>query len=37
MIAPWREKALQTILSDYDLKVIFNADEFGVFNQRLPN
>ena len=31
MTAPWEETALATILSRYQLKDIFNADEFGLF------
>ena len=37
MLAPWNEKTLPTILSKYDLTDIFNADEFGLFYQCLPN
>ena len=37
MVAPWNEATLPTLLSKYDLKDIFNADEFGLFYQRLPN
>ena len=36
MVAPWNETTLPTLLSKYDLKYIFNADEFGLFYQCLP-
>ena len=36
MIAPWYETRLPTILSDYALADIYNADEFGLFFQALP-
>ena len=36
MVAPWNETTLPTLLSKYDLKDIFNADEFGLFYQCLP-
>ena len=37
MAAPWTETTLPTILSRYPLENIFNADEFGLFYQCLPN
>ena len=37
MVAPWNETTLPTLLSKYDLKDIFNTDEFGLFYQCLPN
>ena len=37
MVASWNETALPTRLSKYDLTDIFNADEFGLFYQCLPN
>ena len=37
MTAPWTETTLPTILSRYLLENIFNADEFGLFYQCLPN
>ena len=37
MIAPWNETTLPTLLSNYKLENIFNADEFGLFYQCLPN
>ena len=37
MTAPWTETTLPTILSRYPLENIFNADEFGLFFQCLPN
>ena len=37
MTASWDETALSTILSNYKLEDIFNADEFGLFYQALPN
>ena len=35
MTAPWEETALSTILARYQLKDIFNADEFGLFYEAL--
>ncbi|XP_057296214.1 tigger transposable element-derived protein 4-like [Hydractinia symbiolongicarpus] len=35
--APWSETTLPTILSRFPLENIFNADEFGLFFQCLPN
>lgn len=37
MTAHWKETHLPTILSRYKLQDIFNADEFGLFFQALPN
>ena len=37
MTAPWTKTTLPTILSKYELKDIFNADEFGLFYQCLPD
>ena len=37
MVALWNETTLATLLSKYDSKDIFNADEFGLFNKCLPN
>ena len=37
MTTPWTETTLPTILSLYSLENIFNADEFGLFYQCLPN
>ena len=37
MIVPWNETTLQTLLSNYKLEDIFNADEFGLFYQCLPS
>ena len=36
-IAPWEETALSTILARYQLKDIFNADEFGLFYELLTS
>ena len=36
MTAPWEETTLPTILARYQLKDIFNADEFGLFYEALP-
>ena len=36
MTSSWSEKALPTILSNYKLEDIFNADKFGLFYQCLP-
>ena len=37
MTAPWEETTLPTILARYQLKVVFNADEFGLFYEALPS
>ena len=37
MTAPWTETTLPTIFSRYPSENIFNADEFGLFYQCLPN
>ena len=37
MVNAWSEKSLPTFLSNYDLKEICNADEFGPFYKCLPN
>ena len=37
MTAPWEETALSTILARYQLKDIFNADEFGLFYEALTS
>ena len=37
MVAHWNETTLPTRLSEYDLKDIFNAREFALFYQCLPN
>ena len=37
MVPPWNETTLPTLLSKHDLKDIFNANEFGLFYQCLPN
>ena len=37
MTASWDETTLPTIISNYKLEDIFNADEFGLFYQALPN
>ena len=36
MTGPWKETHLPIILPHYQLKDIFNADEFGLFFQALP-
>ena len=36
MTASWEQTHLSTILSRYALRDIYNADEFGLFNQQLP-
>ena len=33
MVAPWNKTILPTLLSNYKLENIFNADEFGLFFQ----
>ena len=37
MVASWFKTTLPTLLSNYKLEDIFNADEFGLFYQCLPN
>ena len=37
MTALWKQTHLPAILSRYNLQDIFNADEFGLFFQALPN
>ena len=37
MVAGWNETTLLTLLSNYDLENIYNADEFGLFYQCLPD
>ena len=37
MTAPWFETTLPTILPNYALADIYNADEFGLFYQALPS
>ena len=37
MTTSWNETTLPTLLSNYELKDVFNADEFGLFYQCLPN
>ena len=36
MVSPWKETSLPTLLSNFELKDIYNADEFGLFYQRHP-
>ena len=37
MVNVWSEASLLTLLSNYDLKDIYNADEFRLFYSCLPN
>ena len=37
MTASWKESTLPTLLSNYALRDIFNADEFGLFYKALPD
>ena len=37
MVAGWNETTLPTLLSNYGLENIYNADEFGLFYQCLPD
>ena len=37
MVDGWWETSLPTLLSNYELQDIYNADEFGLFYQCLPN
>ena len=36
MTAPWKKTVLLTIISNYEPRNIFSADEFGLFSQALP-
>ena len=36
MVSPWKETSLPTLLSNYDLKDIYSADEFRLFHQMHP-
>ena len=36
MTAPWMETTLPTILSHYDSRDVYNADEFGLFYRAFP-
>ena len=37
MVAGWNETTLPTLISNYDLENIYNADKFGLFYQCLPD
>ena len=37
MVNAWAETSLPTLLYNYDLKDIYNADVFGLFYQHVPN
>ena len=37
MVNAWSETSLPTLLYNYDLKDIYNADEFALFYQCVPN
>ena len=37
MVDWWWETSLPTLSSNYELKDIYNADEFGLFYECLPN
>ena len=37
MTASWKESTLPTLLSNYALRHIFNADDFGLFYKALPD
>ena len=37
MVAEWNETTLPTLLSNYSLENVYNADEYGLFYQCLPN
>ena len=37
MVAAWNETTLPTLLSNYSLENVYNADEYGLFYQCLPN
>ena len=37
MVKVWSETSLPTLLYNYDLKDIYNADKFGIFYQYIPN
>ena len=36
LTAPWNETKIPTLISNYKLQNVFNADEFGLFFQCLP-
>ena len=36
MTVPWNETTVPTLLPNYNLENVFNADEFGLFYQCLP-
>ena len=37
MVAVWNETTLPTLLSNYSLENVYNADKYGLFYQCLPN
>ena len=37
MVAAWNETTLPTLVSNYSLENVYNADEYGLFYQCLPN
>ena len=37
MAAPWKETTLPKLIARYQLKDIFNGDEFGLFYEALPS
>ena len=37
MVAAWNETTLPTLLSNYSVENVYNADEYGLFYQCLPN
>ena len=37
MVTAWSETSLPTLLYNYDLKDVYNADEFALFHQCVPN
>ena len=37
MAAPWEETTLPTLLARYQLKNVFNGDEFGLLYEALPS
>ena len=37
MVNAWKETSLSTLLSNYELKDIYNADEFGLFYKCVIN
>ena len=37
LVIDWKKTSLPTLLSNYDLRDTYNADEFGLFHKRMTN